>query len=919
MLRTSRVPRGIVTVTLPSISGYTIIELLGAGGFASVYLATSDDTGERVAIKVLHAHSSEDHDLRRFERERMTMMAFNGHPNIVGVFDSGQTEGGEHYMVLEYVAGGTIRDRLKDQGAVHWSDVLRIAVQLCSALDVAHRSGVLHRDVKPANVLLSDDDAKLSDFGIARLIGQSQVTAAQSIIGTLAYTPPEVFHNNGFDGRGDIYQLGVTMYEMLLGRAPFTSAAADNKAMIIRRIIDKPAPSLAPFDIPLPLSDLLDEVLSKDPGDRPQSAAELGARLNDIELELGRTATPMYSEPELPGNEDPEQGGIETIQAPTMPLDMDAELNAHPTIDADSTPERSAEPDPSSRWARAEPEEETPDSPPEWPAAAGVEGLAAAGLGDAAAARSEEFNKPETPIPPIIAPPDDVNITVAEPRPDDATSIIAKPESTLFPEGSRAGSIPRSPRSERSTATRSEKPKTKPKVNANQPPTQRPNQTSIAREPEPVPEPKRSKAPVLLFLLALLLVAGAGAVFALNVATGGDETAEESVDGVDAEGRDDGAQTTPQREPEFAPIDTGVFSEPPGTDGIVFDSVANSQGLTIVGSAGDGERLDEQRSIVWTFGDQGFATRRDFGDGVVHRMWSIGVIDGETFLAVGDSPGRDGIAWTGTTASTFAEVTNEDFTGGADDILRASVEDTSQPFTFLVGGSRSAGNVAVPGLWEVDGAAGWTDPTWTQIDLGSSNEGVISGIAVDGDIAVAVGSETVDGIEVGTVRIRRGDQWSDLIAAQENTRFWSVAINGDQIIIVGEQNTDTTPTPVAVISDPTGIGFVHRLPRQEGVDTGLARDVAVLEDGTVIAVGDVARRLDPDDAESPTDRDGAIWQFLPDEDPQVWTTRASPDLVVDGFAELWAIDEFDGTTYIFGRTETEDGRQPAGAWTLDLQ
>ena len=894
MLRRARVPRGIVAVTLPSISGYTLIESLGAGGFASVYLASKDDTGARFAIKVLHAHSSEQSDLRRFERERTTMRAFNGHPNIVGVFDNGETDGGEQYMVLEYVDGGTIRDRLRAQGAVHWTDVLRISVQLCSALDVAHRSGVLHRDVKPANVLLSEDNAKLSDFGIARLIGQSQVTAAQSIIGTLAYTPPEIFHNSGFDGRGDIYQLGITMYEMLLGRAPFTSAAADNKAMIIRRIIDIPAPSLAPFDIPQPLSDLLDEVLAKDPADRPQSAAGFGERLNAIERELGQTATPMYREPALPGSADtgPGPGGTETIQAPTEALDMEAHLNPDPTIDVGAGLDPTIDVGPAS-------------DAPEWPAAAGST-TAAGSVAAAGATAAFVGTEPDVPTPPVVKPPDDVNITVAEPRPEHATSILAKPD--LEPAAPPASkSIPtRAPASQGpSTASPASS-----GTNANRP------TGSTATATPPPDESSRSKAPWVLFLIALLLVAGAGAAFALIDSDNGeiDELADDPVDETVVED----VEAVPERVPEFAPIATNVFAQPPGSDGVVFSSVANSQGLTIVGSAGDGERVDEQRSIVWTFGTQGFGVQRDFGDSGVHRMWDIGVIDGETFLAVGDTPGRDGIAWTGDRASELTEVSNADFTGIVDDLLRASVEDTSQPLTFLVGGSRTDLGVAVPGLWEVTGVPSWDDPTWTQIDLGTDAPGVISDIAVEGDIAVAVGSETVDGGEVGTVRIRRGDTWADLIAPQTNTRFWAVAINGDEIIAVGEQNVDTIPTPIAVISDPTGVGLIHPLPLRtdDGVDTGLVRDVAVLDDGTVIAVGNADRRLDPNDGESPTDRDGTIWQFLPDDG--TWTTRASADLVVDGFTELWAIDEFDGTTYVFGRTETEDGRQPAGAWTLEL-
>jgi serine/threonine protein kinase len=277
-------------VATPNIAGYSIERLLGRGGFASVHLA-ADGTGQQVALKVLLSHVDDTGDLKRFERERLSMSALGGHPHIVGILDSGETTEGRHWMALEYVRGGSVRDQLAESGAFHWATVTTIGVQLCSALAAAHRSGVLHRDIKPANILYDGDNAKLTDFGIARLMGQSQLTAAESIIGTLAYTPPEILHNEGFDGRGDIYQLGISLYEMLLGRAPFKSGTSDNKAMVIRRILENPAPPLAQFDIPGPLSDLLDEVLAKDPADRPQTADDFGRRLNEVETLLGRPQT----------------------------------------------------------------------------------------------------------------------------------------------------------------------------------------------------------------------------------------------------------------------------------------------------------------------------------------------------------------------------------------------------------------------------------------------------------------------------------------------------------------------------------------------------------------------------------------------------------------------------------------------------
>jgi len=370
-------------VAQPIIPGYTIAERIGSGGFASVYLATHDETGHDVAIKVLHDHTSNGADLLRFERERTTMRALNGHPNIVAILDAGTTDDERHFTVLEYVGGGSVRDRIAEGGALHWANVVEIGVQICAALDVAHRSGVLHRDVKPANILLEESTAKLGDFGIARLIGQSQVTAAQSIIGTLAYTPPEVFHNKPFDGRGDIYQL-------LLGRAPFTSAAADNKATIIRRILDNPAPPLAQFDVPLPLSNLLDEVLAKDPADRPQTAESFGRRLNEVEDALGRTPTSI-GEP------------TESISIETTTLGNTSETGEHDV----------------SVWpAGAEAVVvETTDAVPPLSTVVAAE----TPMGDRVAAAVA----PDAPLAPEVDPPFDANVTVAEPRPADPTAVHA--------------------------------------------------------------------------------------------------------------------------------------------------------------------------------------------------------------------------------------------------------------------------------------------------------------------------------------------------------------------------------------------------------------------------------------------------------------------------------------------------------------
>lgn len=816
---------------LPEIDGYTVTERIGTGGFASVYAATRLADDEQVAIKVLHDHTSAEADLRRFEREAQTMRAFNGHPNIVSVFESGTTESGSHFAVLEFVGGGSVRDLLREQRALHWGEALRIGGQVASALDVAHRSGVLHRDVKPANILVDEENVKLSDFGIARLVGQSQVTAAQSIIGTLAYTPPEVFHGASFDGRGDIYQLGISMYEMLLGRPPFSSATTDNKATIIRRILDKPAPPLEQFDIPGPISDLLEQVLAKDPADRPQTAQRFAELIAEIEAELGLSPTIPLAD--------------RSTSTPTPPVDI-----SDPT-------------------------------------------------GPATVAMESPFD--DQPFP----AQHEADLTVVGQSSDPNTVVmpverVEQPDS--FKEQLRAGVG----QPEASTpAVQAQPAATPPVVTA--PPTVEPSGGS-------------NRGKWLGALLALLIVSGAGVAFAFTQLDRGDTTDGTATEEPEEEQQD----AEPEVTAAFAAVATDVFSQPEASAGIVFDSVANSQGLTIVGSVGDGEQLPDQRSVVWTFGESGFVMRRDVTENAPHRMWGIGVIEGETFLAVGDSPGRDGIAWTGDRASAFTPVSSPDFTGDSEDYLRVSIHDLSLGETFLVGGRRTEGAEGIPAIWEVAANPTWGNPEWTLNDIGAGSPGVINDIAVDGGIAAAVGMETVDGQDRALMKIRQDGEWSNLIGPVEDVELWGVTILDERIIAVGVQDPRTAPVPVAIIADTLGTTpRRHALPIRSGdggVESGIARSVRTLNNGTVIVVGDVDRSLDPGNADAEIDKDGAIWELLPGNElgDDLWTTRVSSDLVVDGFVELWTIDEFDDTVYVFGRTETEDGRRPAGAWTLDL-
>ncbi len=847
----------------PTIPGYSIEDRLGSGGFATVYLATHDETGDNVAIKVLHDHTNNPTDLRRFEREQTTMLALNGHPNIVGILDSGTTDNERHYSVLEYVGGGSVRDRISDGGALHWANVVEIGVQICAALDIAHRSGVLHRDVKPANILLEDNIAKLGDFGIARLIGQSQVTAAQSIIGTLAYTPPEVFHNKPFDGRGDIYQLGVSLYEMLLGRAPFTSAAADNKATIIRRILDHPAPPLAQFDVPQPLSDLLDEVLAKDPADRPQTAESFGRRLNEVESALGRTPTSISKETQLIAMETQTLGEANSVDH--------ADLWPRPSEEVDLAEQSPFTPEPSGEISIAPDPEPASAQPVDEPATVSV-------------APGPVVDAP--PEVPEVVPPFDANITVAEPRQSNATTVLK-------------GGAPMS------LGT----PGPAPAHFDSAPPKRR---TSSVSAP-PVPNKPR-RWPWALLVLGLIAAGAAGVVVAQLTNNSGDSA---TVEVGDVEPDED--DETPARVPQLVRLDDPAFLEPDTDHGVIFDVVSNNFGLTMVGSAGDGESAGAQRPMVWTLDDTEIKLQREFDRG--GRIWSIGVIPSRDFLAVGDTADgagpTDGIALIGDRAATLSSADDDSFTGSEADALFVSVADPTTS-GFLVGGQRTSSGAAIMGLWDVARPSAGADPEWTARPIGTGWPGAVNDIAATADVAVAVGTEEVDGQDLGVILIRRDDgNWSSLIRPLPDTIFHGVAIAGDRIITVGETGDDPSRrTPIAIVSNTAGEQpWLHQLPLRDeaGVDIGIARDVSEVSDGRVVVVGDT---VNPDDDNG---RIGAVWELLPNDNFQndQWTTRASADLPNDSFTELRAIAEHANTVYLFGRTEI-DGRRPAGAWTLDL-
>jgi hypothetical protein len=274
---------------------YRVEAIVGRGGMGLVYAARHERTGRRYAVKTLLPGSPIGPDaLRRFEREATAASAL-GHPNIVAVHDFDRTPGGTFFMVMDYVDGESLEQRLARVGSVPWADAKRIALDLAAALSAAHAHGLLHRDVKPANVILArgtPERAMLVDFGLVKPVedaATSRVTRTGAAVGTPMYMSPEQARGEEIDVRSDVYALAATLYEVVTGAPPFfdrTLAAVYAKLLTTQA---PPASSVGGSGIPPELDAVLARGLAKAPGDRYPSMDAFARALEAVEDHAPRT------------------------------------------------------------------------------------------------------------------------------------------------------------------------------------------------------------------------------------------------------------------------------------------------------------------------------------------------------------------------------------------------------------------------------------------------------------------------------------------------------------------------------------------------------------------------------------------------------------------------------------------------------
>ena len=261
---------------------YEILKKVGNGGMATVYKAKDHILNREVAVKILKDEfTTDDEFIKRFRSEAQAVASLT-HPNIVGVYDVGN-EGNLYYIVMELVQGKTLKEVIQQEGKLSWKWSVNVAIQIASALETAHKKNIVHRDIKPHNIIITEDGmAKVTDFGIAKAVSNSTITAFGTTIGSVHYFSPEHARGGFTDAKSDLYSLGIVMYEMLTGKVPFDADTPVSIALMHMQETAIP-PITLNSTIPNSVNKIVIKAMQKDANLRYQSASEM---LKDLNMSL---------------------------------------------------------------------------------------------------------------------------------------------------------------------------------------------------------------------------------------------------------------------------------------------------------------------------------------------------------------------------------------------------------------------------------------------------------------------------------------------------------------------------------------------------------------------------------------------------------------------------------------------------------
>ncbi len=303
---------------------YKLVDFIGQGGMSLVYRAVDIRTGHSVAIKILKAEYNSDKEfLERFQREAQAASLMSHH-NIVNLLDVG-VEGEFRYLVLEYVSGSTLKDIIQQRGHLNTNTAVQIAVRILSALQHAHDNGIIHRDIKPQNILVNaDGHIKVADFGIARMTNAFTISKGDTVVGSVHYSSPEQATGNVVEATSDIYSTGIVLYEMLTGRVPFLG---DTPVSVAMQHVNATPPPITDYnpDVPPAVVNVIMRALEKSPKKRYQSAREMADA-----LQKARDGKEEANPSPLPDRPNPQPGG--PARRPSSPTRGGAQTSRHPPV-----------------------------------------------------------------------------------------------------------------------------------------------------------------------------------------------------------------------------------------------------------------------------------------------------------------------------------------------------------------------------------------------------------------------------------------------------------------------------------------------------------------------------------------------------------------------------------------------------------